>query len=146
MPREVRHFTATCPAGTPAAAPVTVDISFPPRVVRSIYWRVPNGPMGVFGWRLSMGGVQVIPTAGDAWVIANDETGEFAPEGFPDSGAWQVIAYNTGTHPHSLYLALHLDLTRRPPPAVVPLSPLDLGRWYDPLAVGPPVPGRLCRS
>lgn len=122
MPREVRHFTATIPASTPLTAPVTVPIAMPPRIVRSVYWRVPNGPMGVFGWQLAMGGVIVLPTAGDLYVVANDEHDTWYPEGHPDSGAWQVIGYNTGTSPHSVYLAFSVDF---PVPARALRAPVD---------------------
>lgn len=142
MPREIRHFTATAPAGTPQANPVTISIAFPPRIVREIYWRVPNGPMGTFGWRLTMGGVQVIPTAGDAWIVANDEHGTWPMDGWPDSGAWQVTAYNTGANPHSVYLAFSLDTITKPPTLRVPVSPLLPPFVPDLSQAGPPVPGR----
>lgn len=115
MASDLIHVTAVIPAGTPAAAPVTVAAGFPPRVVTQVDWRVPNGPMGVFGWRLSMGQVQVLPSIGDAWVIANDEHGTWHLAGQPDSGAWQVIGYNTGIHPHSVYLTFHADHPEKPP-------------------------------
>jgi hypothetical protein len=125
---EVRQFTATVPAGTPASAPVTVPIAFPVRVVRSIDWRVPNGPMGTFGWQLAMGGVQVLPTAGDTWVLANDEHGTWTPADAPDSGAWTVVGYNTGRYNHAVYLTFHLDLPapRRPEVQLVPAALLGM--------------------
>lgn len=143
MAREIRHFTATCPANTPQSAPVVVPITFPPRVVESIYWRVPNGPMGKFGWQLSMGGVQVIPTAGDTWIVANDEHGTWQTEGWPDSGAWQVTAYNTGVNPHSVYLAFHLALITRPPKVLALLEGGYLTEAPDLSKAGPPLPGVL---
>lgn len=138
MPGEIRQFTATVPAGTPQAAPATVAIGFPPRVVRRIDWRVPNGPMGVFGWRLAMGGVQVLPTAGDAWVLANDEAQTWHPEGAPDSGAWSVTGYNTGRYPHAVYLTFHLDLPVPPRPQVQLIPAALLGMSPDLAAVLPP--------
>lgn len=138
MADEIREAAATIPAHTPAAAPVTVDVSFPPRVVRSVSWRVPNGPMGVFGWRLTMGGVQVLPDAGVAWVLANDESGTWVTGAAPDSGAWAVTGYNTGAYPHTVYLTFHLDLpaARRPEIQLVPAALLgmapDLARVLPP--------------
>lgn len=125
MALEVQHFTATIPAGTPASAPVTVQVTMPARIVRSIDWRVPNGPMGIFGWQVAMGGVKVFPSGGDQWVIANDEHGTWTVHGAPSSGAWQVIGYNTGINPHSVYLAFHVDLpvdSKGPPAEISPLS------------------------
>lgn len=138
MAEEIWHYTATIPAGTPAASPVVVDVSFPPRIVLSIDWRVPPGPLGALGWRLSMGKVQVIPTRGDAWIIADGHSGTFRPSAELSSGAWQVTGYNTGTHPHAVYLAFHVDLTT-PRPAPVELVPAWLLGNFPELAtiIGP---------
>lgn len=108
--REVRHYTVTTPAGTQIAAPQVQTLVMPPRRVHVIDWRVPPGPNGLLGWRLTMGGVQVLPTPGtDLWVIASGETGHWDIEEFPDSGAWQVTSYNTGAFSHQLFLAFHVD-------------------------------------
>lgn len=142
MAVEVRNFTATIPAGTPIGAPVTVDISFPPRVVASIDWRVPGGPVGLMGWRLSMGKVQVIPTAGDQWIVADGESGTIYPPAGLQSGAWQVTGYNTGTHAHNVYLVFHLELPT-PAPAEVQLVPAwALGNYPDLTGLLPPGPKR----
>lgn len=139
MAVDIRHFTATIPAGTPIAAPVAVPIAFPPRKVLQIDWRVPNGAMGVFGWQVAMGGVQVFPTGGDTWVLANDEHGSWPVTNAPDSGAWQVIGYNTGTHPHAVYLAFHCDLPGRPQSAATLLPAYSLMPAPDLSKAGPPV-------
>lgn len=139
MATEVRHFTATIPAGTPLTAPVTVTIAMPARVVSSIDWRVPNGPMGVFGWQIAMGGVKVFPSGGDQYVIANDEHGTWTVDGAPDSGGWQVIGYNTGVNPHSVYLAFHVDLPPEPAKVRAEISPLSLFPGPPLDRAGPPV-------
>ena len=139
MALEVQHFTATVPAGTPLALPVTVAITMPVRVVTRIDWRVPNGPMGVFGWQIAMGKVKVFPSGGDLYVTANDEHGSWIVKDAPDSGTWQVIGYNTGANPHSVYLAFHVDLPVRPPK---PVGDIDVFSLYPgpPLdRAGPPV-------
>lgn len=56
----------------------------------------------------------MIPTDSDPWVIDDGHAGTFALDGYPDSGAWQVTGYNTGTFAHSVYLAFHVDLVRSP--------------------------------
>lgn len=126
MADEVRRFTATIPAGTPIITPVVIDISFPPRTVRTIDWRVPPGPTGTMGWRLSMGGVQVLPTRSDQWVIEDDHADTFVVDGYPDSGAWQVTGYNTGVNPHSVYLTFHLDLITTVKPVRALINPVAL--------------------
>lgn len=145
MAAEIQHFTATVPAGTPKLTPVTVAIAMPPRIVLSVDWRVPAGPMGVFGWYLAMGGVPVQPQPGGTFVVAHDEHGSWNLAGQPDSGAWQVIGYNTGTNPHSVYLAFHVDLIERPAQLAPLLPAWEIGPSPDLSKAGPPVPGHLWR-
>lgn len=112
-PPELRNYTVTVPAGTTAAAPLVQNLAMPPRRVLAIRWRVPTGPMGSLGWQLSMGKVQVLPTPGtDQWLVANGETGTWHVSDLPDSGSWQLTAYNTGSLPHSVYLEFTVDLIR----------------------------------
>ena len=134
---EVRSFAAVIPAGTTADAPVTVDVSFPPRVVTAIRWRVPPGPAGLMGWRLTMsGGVAVIPVGG-GWIIANDETETWPLTDQPDSGSWEVTGYNTGGYDHAVYLDFLLDLvgTAAAAPDLVPNADLS-----SPVPVTAPAP------
>ena len=139
MASQVIHYTATIPAGTPLAAPVTIAVAFPPRRVTQVDWRVPHGPMGVFGWHLAMGGVQVLPSIGDTWVIANDEHGTWLTGHQPDSGAWQVVGYNTGANPHSVYLAFHCDLPEVPAAQAPKLAALDMMPVPDLSMAGAPL-------
>ena len=107
---EVRTFAVTIPAGTPETAPVTQDIFMPVREVTSVGWKVPPGPSGLMGWRLTMsGGTAVIPTGG-GWVVADDQDDTWPLQDLPDSGAWEVTGYNTGAFPHTVYLTFLLDL------------------------------------
>lgn len=139
MAVEIRHFTATFPAGTPASAPITISTQFPVRVVTSIDWRIPPGPQGAMGWQIAMGGVQVVPYGPDLWVIDDSNSGTFSLDDAPDSGAWEVIGYNTGSSPHSVYLTFHLNLVQRkqPRPGVIDarlLAPVpDLSRAGAPI-------------
>lgn len=142
MATEVRQYTATFPAGTAVAAPVTVSIAFPPRLVRSVDWRIPPGAQGVMGWKLGMGGVQVLPTSSDPWVVDDGTSGTFMLDGYPDSGSWQVIGYNTGAFPHSVFITLHLDLPSKPVPAPVLIGGLALSGVMDLSKAGPPVRGQ----
>jgi hypothetical protein len=139
MAAEVRHYTAAIPAGTAIAHPVTVPIVFPPRIVNSIDWRVAPGSQGVMGWQLAMGGVLVLPTSSDQWVIADGTSGTFTLDNYPDSGAWQVIGYNTGSYPHSVFLTFHLDLPSRPAAVPAPIHPLAFAGLNDLSKAGPPV-------
>lgn len=139
MAREIQHFTATIPAGTPLSAPAVVDISMPPRTVVQIDWRVPSGPVGMMGFQVAMGGVKIFPSGGDAYVIANRESGTWLVTDAADSGAWQVIGYNTGTQPHSVYLAFHVNLPSRQQQLKPLLAAYELGPSPDLSKAGPPV-------
>ena len=142
MAIEIRHFTATIAAGTPLAAPAAVSIAMPVRAVTQIDWRVPNGPMGQFGWQLAMGGAIVFPVGSDKFVLANDEHGTWTPDAAPDSGAWQVIGYNTGTYPHAVYLAFHVDMPSRAVQLAKLIPAYELGPSPDLSKAGPPVKKR----
>ena len=107
---EVRSFAVTVPAGPPIATPAVTQVNFPARIVSGVTWKVPPGPSGNLGWRLTMNnGVPVIPTGG-GWIIADNESDTWALQAQPDSGYWEVTAYNTGTYPHTIYLYFLLDL------------------------------------
>lgn len=140
MPAEIRDFTVTIPAGTPIAAPVTVAITMPPRVVRWVRWRVPPGPKGLMGWALAAAGTNVIPWNAGGWIVADNEVETWNLEGQIDSGAWQVRGYNTGANPHSIYLAFGLDLPNVAPSAL-PGTLISLANLVpDPGTTPPPIP------
>lgn len=117
MAGEIRTATAIIPPGTPVAAPVTVNVSFPDRIVRSVRWRVPRGANGLMGWQLTSDGVPVIPVVAGTFIVADDEHDDWPLDGYPTSGNWQVTGYNTGVYPHTVYLTFLLDLIT---PAVTP--------------------------
>lgn len=108
MATEVRIFDPVVPAGTPANAPVVIDVSFPPMITEVITWRVPRGPSGLMGWRLTSGTGQVVPKNLGAWIITDNESGSFQLDQLHDSGSWQLTAYNTGANPHIVHLRFHV--------------------------------------
>lgn len=142
MAAEVRQYTATFPAGTAIAHPVVVPVVFPPRIVRSVDWRIPPGAQGVMGWQLAMGGVQVLPTSSDTWVVDDGTSGTFTLTNYPDSGSWQVVGYNVGAFQHSVFLTFHLDLPSPARAVPAPLSAFALSGVMDLSKAGPPVRGR----
>ncbi len=123
MASETRNFAATIPAGTAIATPATVDISFPPRLVRSIRWRVPIGAFGQVGFALASGGQIFLPVNKSGWIIANDEYDTVPIYGAIESGAWQLIGYNLGIYDHTVYLTFQMD-TPGSGASALPLSPL----------------------
>lgn len=104
MATSVTALSATVPAGTQIASPFVASLTINTNTVDKIRWRVPPGPRGNLGWYLSMGGVQVLPDDKGAYVVADDEYDDWEIVGLPDSGAWQLTGYNTGTYDHTVYL------------------------------------------
>lgn len=143
MAVDIRHFTATIAAGTPVSAPAVINVAMPPRVVRQIDWRVPPGPMGTLGWQIAMGGVIVFPVGSDQFVVADNQSGEWPITNAADSGAWQVIGYNTGANPHAVYLVFHCDLPARQSPVSAPLPLPAMQLAPDLSRAGPPVRRRM---
>lgn len=110
MAREVRRFSVTIPAGTLQAAPQVSPLTMPDRVVRRVVVVVPPGPRGLVGFQLTHAGSQMIPVNSGQFVVADDERIEWDTEGYIDTGAWQMTAYNTGSFPHTLEVRFEVDL------------------------------------
>lgn len=111
MADSVQFFQATITAGTPLVSPMTVTLNVLPGRINAIHWRVPPGPRGNLGWQLSMGGVSVIPEQQGTYIIADNDSDTITVSGLPDSGAWQVVGYNTGVNNHTIYLSFHVTPT-----------------------------------
>lgn len=109
MATETRSFAVSVPAGTAQATPQVTNLTMPPRIVTAVRWRVPPGPRGALGWALSMAGQHVVPWGNGNWIVADDEYDRVQFTEAPTSGAWQLIAYNTGLLPHSVYLIFDLE-------------------------------------
>ena len=125
MAREVRTFEATIPAGTAEAAPVTVNLPMPARVVRSVRVRMPSGFRGQVGWALGAAGQRVIPWGGSGWIVGDDEVIDWTLEDAITSGAWQLQGYNVGAFDHTVYVTFSLD-TVGSPDTTLSLGPLPL--------------------
>lgn len=128
MATEVRIFDPVVPAGTLANAPVAIDVSFPPMITEVITWRVPRGPNGLMGWRLTSGTGQVVPKNLNAWIITDNESGSFQLDQLHDSGSWQLTAYNTGANPHVVHLRFHVSPIGGNIPTGGPFAWLAAGR------------------
>lgn len=122
MAVEIRQYTVTVPAGTLATAPIDQPMAFPPREVDALQIVVPPGPSGLVGFRVLVGGVPVIPYDSDDWVITSGENITWPLQSYPNSGAWSVQAYNTGTVDHAVYFRFLLSLAvagGTTPPAMI---------------------------
>jgi hypothetical protein len=109
MADEIRQFEVTIPAGTAVDSPGVYDISFPPRIVTQMNIRVPPGPSGLVGFRVTMAGNPVIPINPGEWIITDNDNIQWPMSGYPDSGAWEVTGYNTDLYDHTIYFTVLLD-------------------------------------
>lgn len=130
MAREIYEFPVTIPAGTPQAAPQKTDLTMPTRVVDTIEVLVPPGPRGEVGFQLASKGVAFIPRNTQNYIVTDDERIEWPVEGMMDSGAWQLIAYNTGQFAHTVYVRFLVQVSGQTASGAPPGAaggPLDLG-------------------
>lgn len=112
---EIRSFAVTIPANTAIASPLTTLVSFPPRVVTEIHWRVPGGPAGNLGWKLTMSGGQNLLPVNGTFIVTDDRADVWPVINQPDGGQWEVTGYNTDIYDHTVYLDFFLDLTGQAP-------------------------------
>jgi hypothetical protein len=59
-----------------------------------------------------MGGVQVVPEVTGEYIVADDEFDDIEIAGLPDSGAWQLMGWNTGAYNHTVYLQFYITPTQ----------------------------------
>lgn len=137
MPYQLFSWDVTTPAGTPADAPQITDLSIPVGQLDSVQIKVPPGPQGQLGFALALAGQPIVPRNAGEWIITDDEEIDWALSGLPDSGAWQVMTYNAGNYPHTLYirfLATPAPLVTIASPTVTAIPAADLSSPPDGLA------------
>lgn len=114
MAYEIRAFQVTIPPGTLASAPQITDTPFPPRIVREVEITVPPGPSGQVGFAIGVNGVNILPYGPGAWIVTDNEKINWTLEDQIESGAWQLIGYNTGQYSHTIYVRYLLDTVDSP--------------------------------
>lgn len=110
MSYELRDFTVTIPAGTSIASGFTASLAMPARIVTQINVRVPPGPRGEVGFKIGSGGIQILPAAQGDYIVTDNEDLSYPLTDTLQSGAWQLLAYNTGSFPHTLRIYFFCDL------------------------------------
>jgi hypothetical protein len=133
--QEVRTFAATIPANTPQTSPAIVPITMPAREVAWVKWRVPPGPVGLMGWRLSMSNGQVLLPAGGGYIVTDNDGDTWTLYDQPDSGAWEVTGYNTDIYDHTVYLDFGVTV---PGSAPAPVSFIPSSSISQPVPVSVP--------
>ena len=110
MVYEIKDFTITIPAGTARSAGFTSSMAFDPRIVTQINVRVPPGPRGEVGFKIGSGGLQILPAAPGDYIVTDNEDLQYPLDDTITSGAWQLLAYNTGSYDHTLRVYFYCDL------------------------------------
>lgn len=117
MARDIQRFSATIPAGTPKSAPVTVAMVMPVRIVEHITITVPPGPRGEVGFALAAAGTVYLPSNAGGFLVADNAVFDWPVEDMIESGAWQLIGYNTGYFDHTIEVVFLCQLPGEPPQA-----------------------------
>lgn len=130
MARDIQVFDVTIPRGGSAAAPQVFSLAMPPRVVQQVELMLPSGLRGQLHVALAMVGTRIIPSNDTAYITGDGEVIRWPVEGHPDSGAWQLLAYNSGGFPHTIQIRFLLGLVQpasSPGPALLPAAALSSG-------------------
>jgi hypothetical protein len=126
MAHQYRTISVTVPPGTTQAAPQITPLVFGPFTVVSVFVRVPPGPLGQVGFRIATSGQQWVPWNQGAWIVPNNESRDYPADGWPNTGAWQIVAYNTGVFAHTLEFTWALDPVPLTVGPVVTVTAADL--------------------
>ena len=108
MARQIYAFSVVVPTGATKASPNVQALTLPSMPVAWVRVRVPPGPSGQLGFVLAVGGQQIIPYQVGTWIVADNEVFNETLDGFPDSGGWSIMAYNTGAYAHTLQVTFGL--------------------------------------
>lgn len=129
MAYDIQRFAATIPAGTLQANPVTIGLTMPARIIRAVSIIVPPGPRGEVGFALAAAGIQYLPSNVNGFIVADNQRIDWSLDNVIESGAWQLVGYNTGLYPHTLQVIFQCDLPDAPAGSApeLPATPSDLG-------------------
>lgn len=117
-------FDVPVSPGVTSASPTTTAFSMPSVVVVGIEIVIPDGVNGLAGIALAMGGQRVIPENAGSWIVRNDDVVRWSIDGYPNTGAWQAITYNTDVFSHTFHVVFLCRVTLSPSdlsPVVVPI-------------------------
>ena len=115
---QINQFTCQVPAGTAIANPAVFPMVLPNLDIVWLEWEVPPGPRGNVGFWIGSHGQQIIPFGSGAasWIVTDDRFTHWDLVDQPDSGDWELRAYNLGVDPHTIYVRWGLG-----PPTDIPV-------------------------
>lgn len=109
MADDIFVFDVTTNAGVTQASPTTTQLAMPTCIVRRIVVRVPPGPDGHLGLQLAAAGTQIIPVNSGKWIVAANEVLAWDVANVIESGAWEMISYNSGSYNHTVQARFEVD-------------------------------------
>lgn len=109
-PVELYQFAVTIPAGNGSAATTTTNMTMPVRIITQIDITLPPGLNGTVGFQIAAANQPFFPRAVGAFYVASGRTITPPIAAALESGAWQLIGYNTGKYPHTIYVDFHCAL------------------------------------
>lgn len=75
------------------------------------------------GFRVAYSGQAIIPYSGTTWIIADNESMDWTLDRYPETGDWELVAYNEDVYPHTVYLRFHVsDVANLTLPVVQPIE------------------------
>lgn len=110
MARDIQVFDVSVPPGGSATAPQKFALTLPPRRVTGVEFQIPDGNRGSVKFAIGMGGTQLVPSNTGQFISGNAEVIHWPLSGMPDSGAWQMLAFNTGVWAHVIQVRFLLEL------------------------------------
>jgi hypothetical protein len=110
MAQDIRTFTISVPKGGTANAPQKFELAMPPRIVKNVELFFPAGNGGQLWIALGMAGTRIIPSNSGQYITAENDTLKWPLDNYPNSGAWQLFAYNTGNYPHMIQIRFLLNV------------------------------------
>lgn len=119
MAQRIEIAAVSCPANTPQANAIEVDMSFDPGNVARVDIVIPDGHAGVTGLALAQAHQVIIPASGSAWIVGNDELIVWPLQGYLNNGSWSAFAYNLDpSNAHAWYLRFLVNELGAPAPTV----------------------------
>lgn len=130
MAQREESFDCVVTASTAVATPLSIDVSFDPGDVVALEIVIPDGCAGLVGVALQVAHQQIIPHKKGRWYTGNDEVIRRKVEGYPNSGSWQVLAYNTDINDHVIEVRFSINEIPASTPDIttpVPLTTIASG-------------------
>jgi hypothetical protein len=127
MADRIELFEVEVPASTVLATPQTTDLTFQDGAVTEIEVVIPPGPSGLLGFQIHYSGQRIIPFRANTWFKTDNEVIKWPLNGYPTTGRWQFVAYNTDIYSHIVQIRMLVDEVSKTPAALPPLVPIAPG-------------------